>query len=109
MVISPFGVNDAGETYSLMCSTILVTTPLPDDVPSPTFEWFFGPNGHSSLPSGVTPMETTLNIGPNHNYSSTLVFSQLSQAHAGKYTCRLGANRLKTDEIVFVNGMCIDS
>ena len=28
--------------------------PLPPNVPSPTFKWFFGPYGNASLPSGLT-------------------------------------------------------
>ena len=86
VTISPSGsTGTAGETYSLTCSATLHPRfiPFPSDVPSPTFEWFFGPN-NSSLPSGVTPMATVLS---NVTYTSTLQFSQLSQSHAGMYTC----------------------
>ena len=103
VTISPSGSSTAGEIYSLMCSTTLRTNPLPINVPSPTFQWFFGPNGNASLPSGVTPMATVL--GTNNTYfSSTLQFSRLSQSHAGKYTCRLGAGRLVADITIPVNG-----
>ena len=87
ILISPSGSSTAGEMYSLNCSAALSSDPipLPSDVPSPTFEWFFGPNGNTSLPSGMIPMATILH-GSNI-YSSTLQFSPLSQIHAGVYTC----------------------
>ena len=104
VTISPSGSTGiAGETYSLMCSTTLhlSSIPLPSDVPSPTFEWFFGPN-NSSLSSGVTSPETTFdNLD---TYTSTLQFSPLSQSHAGMYTCRLGPGRLASHAMVTVNG-----
>ena len=109
VTISPSGSNGtAGETYSLTCSTTLHPsfTPFPSDVPSPTFEWFFGPNS-SSLPSGVTPMGTTFNNV--NNYTSTLQFSTLSQPlHEGMYTCRLGVGRLANNFNVIVNGMLMN-
>ena len=104
MTISPSNsTGTVGETYSLTCSTTLHpdSVPLPSDVPSPTFEWFFGPN-NSSLPSGVTPMATVLS---NVTYTSTLQISSLSQSHAGMYTCRLGPGRLANNAMVTVNGM----
>ena len=103
VVISSYGNNTAGDSYSLSCSTTLITNPLPTDVPSPTFQWLFGPNGDAPLPSGVTPRATILGI--NNTYSSTLQFSRLSQYHAGMYTCQLGARRLAADKTVFVNGI----
>ena len=102
VTISPSGsTGTAGETYSLTCSATLHPRfiPFPSDVPSPTFEWFFGPN-NSSLPSGVTPMATVLS---NVTYTSSLQFSQLSQSHAGMYTCRLGPGRLANHAMVTVN------
>ena len=105
MTISPSGsTGTAGETYLLTCSTTLNSgsTPFPSDVPSPTFEWFIGPN-NSSLPIGVTPMGTTFNNVDT--YTSTLQFSPLSQSHAGMYTCRLGPGRLANHAMVTVNGM----
>ena len=106
VTISPSGsTGTAGETYSLTCSTILNSdsTPLPSEVPSPTFEWFFGPS-NSSLPSGVTsPMGTTFNS--INTYTSTLQFSPLSQSHAGMYTCQIGPGRLANHAMVTVNGM----
>ena len=103
VTISPSGsTHTAGETHSLTCSTILNSDsiPLPSDVPSPTFEWFFGPN-NSSLPSGVTFPETTFNNVDT--YTSMLQFSQLSESLAGMYTCRLGPGRLANNAMVTVN------
>ena len=102
MTITPSGsTGTAGETYSLTCSTTLNSdsVPFPSDVPSPTFEWLFGPN-NSSLPSGVTPMATVEN---GNTYTSMLQFSPLSQSHAGMYTCRLGPGRLANSAMVIVN------
>ena len=105
VIISPSGsTGTAGETYSLTCSTTLNSNsvPFPSDVPSPTYEWFFGPN-NSSLPTGVTPMATTFDLVDT--FTSTLQFSQLSQPlHAGMYTCRLGPGRLANHAMVTVNG-----
>ena len=100
MTISPTGsTGTAGETYSLTCSATITPNPLPSDVPSPNFEWFFGPT-NSSLPSGVTLMAA--NSG--NTYTSTLQFSPLSQSHAGMYTCRLGGNqRLAASATITVN------
>ena len=103
ITISPSGsTGTAGEADSLMCSTTLNpdSVPLPSDVPSSTFEWFFGPN-NGSLPSGVTSPETTFDNG--NTYTSTLQFSQLSESHAGMYTCRLGPGRLANSAMVTVN------
>ena len=73
-------------------------------MPSPTFEWFYGPNSNASLPSGVNPSATVLMSG--NIYSSTLQFSPtLNESHAGMYTCRLGAGRLVNSTIVSVDGM----
>ena len=107
MAISPSGSTAAGETYSLICSATLHShnPPLPDpNIPSPIFEWFFGPNGNAPLPSGLTPTATVLSSG---TYTSTLQFSLLSQSHAGNYTCRLGAGSLVNNVMVTVNGRCI--
>ena len=107
MTISPSGsTGTAGETYSLTCSATLNSgsVPFPSDVPSPTFEWLFGPN-NSSLPSGVTSPETTFNNVDT--YTSTLQFTSLSQSHAGMYICRLGTGRLANNAMVTVNGMLI--
>jgi hypothetical protein len=98
----------AGEAYSLTCSSILIDpVSLPDDVPSPNFQWSFG--GSSSLPSGVTAMPTDMSSSnsASETYTSTLQFSPLSQSHAGMYTCRLGAGRLVNSVMVTVNGMII--
>ena len=106
VAITPSGSTIAGETYSLTCSATLKANrnpPLPDpDIPSPIFEWFFGPNGNDSLSSGLTTPSTALSGG---TYTSTLQFSPLSQPHAGNYTCRLGAGTLANSLNVTVNGI----
>jgi hypothetical protein len=104
VTISPSGPGIAGNTFSLMCSTKLVDPiPLPHNVSSPNFEWFFGANDSASLPSGATPTETVLKSG--YIYSSTLEFSPvLNESHAGMYTCRLGAGRLINSILVSVDG-----
>ena len=105
VTISPSGPGIAGNSLTLTCSAIL-TSPahLPSDVPSPTFEWFYGPHGNASLPSGVIPLPTVLMSGKI--YSSTLQFlPSLKESHAGMYTCRLGAGRLVNSIMVSVDGM----
>ena len=94
VAISPSGSTTAGESYSLTCFATLHigNPPLPDpNIPSPTFEWFFGPSGNDPLPSGLIPTATILN---SNTYTSTLQFSPLSQTHTGNYTCQLGAGSL---------------
>ena len=94
MTISPGTsvIRGAGENLSLECSVEITPNPLPQNVPVPIIDWFFGPN-NTSLPSGVTcltPLSTVM--GSGNTYSSTLQFSPLQQSHAGMYTCRLGSN-----------------
>ena len=105
MTLHPSGPGVAGNTFSLMCSATLVDPiPLPTNVSCPTFEWFYGPNGNASLPSGVIPTPTVLNSG--YNFTSTLQFSPtLNESHAGMYTCRLGAGRLVNSAYISVDGM----
>ena len=101
VTISPSGSSTAGNMHSLMCSTFLYEpSTLPSDVPTPTFEWLFG-SSNSSLPPGVTP--TTTVLGSDNTYRSTLQFSQLSESHAGMYTCRLGPGRLANSAMITVN------
>ena len=104
VTISPSGPGIVGNMFSLMCSAKLVDPiPLPPNVSSPNFEWFFGPDSSASLPPGATPMETVLKSG--YIYSSTLQFSPvLNESHAGTYTCRLGAGRLINSIILTVDG-----
>ena len=107
VTISPSGSTTAGETYSLTCSATLNPNrnpPLPDpNIPSPTFEWFFGPNGNDPLPfASMTTPATNVSGG---TYTSTLQFSPLGQSHEGMYTCRLGAGSLVNSAMVTVNGM----
>ena len=97
MAISPSGSTTAGETYSMTCrATLYYRDP---SSPLPTFEWFFGPNGNTPLPSGLTPTPTLLSSGA---YTSTLQFSPLSQSHAGNYTCQLGVGSLMNSNIISV-------
>ena len=111
VTLTPSGTGIAGKTFSLIYSAALtlyrdvnVIQPLPTNVPSPTFEWFFGPDGNVSLPSGVTPTATVWMTG--NTYTSTLqFFPTLNESHAGNYTCRLGAGRLASSMVVSVNGM----
>ena len=92
----------AGESYSLTCSATLVDpVPLPSNIPTPNFEWFFGPNGDASLPSGVT-LPVTVESG--NTFTSTLHFSILSQSHSGTYACRLGAGSLSNSTTINVQG-----
>ena len=107
--ISASGLNTVGSTFSLTCSATLVQPiRLPSNVPSPTFEWFYGLYGNASLPSGVTPTEPCTVLGNYIIYTSTLQFSPaLYESHAGMYTCRLGAGRLINSTIVSVNGMIV--
>ena len=105
MTISPSGPNHAriaGETsFTLECSATITPNPLPDNVPSPKFEWFYGPN-NMSLPFNVTMSDVTNN---SSTYTSTLEFSPLRESHAGMYTCRLGGNeRLAANTNITVNG-----
>ena len=105
MVLSqPAGFNAtriAGEiNFTLQCSACIMS-PLLDNVPVPTFEWFFGPD-NSSLPSGVTISNVT---NSSNTYTSTLQFSTLSESHSGLYTCRLGGNeRLAANTNITVKG-----
>ena len=89
----------------MRCSATLISPlPLPSDVPPLSFEWFYGPHGNASLPSGVTSSATFLISG--NIYSSILLFlPTLNESHAENYTCRLGAGRLANSTIVSVDGI----
>ena len=93
--------------YSLNCSsTLFDPSRLPDNVPSPNFQWSF--DGSTSLPSGVNAMPTVMSSrnDSSETYTSTLQFSPLNQSlHTGMYTCRLGPGRLMKSVMVTVNGM----
>ena len=77
-----------GENIRLQCSVDITPTPLPQNTPFPTFDWYFG-RTNTSLPSGATVSNVTKN---GKTYTSTLQFSPLLVSHAGMYTCRLGGN-----------------
>ena len=107
VILSPSGRGIAGNFFTLTCSATLISPiPLPSDVPSPSFEWFFGTEGNSPLPAGVTPTKTSLKSG--YIYTSVLFFSPaLNESHAGIYTCRIGTGRLMNSTLVSVNGMLL--
>ena len=109
VTFSHSGSGTAGEIYSLTCDAFLVNPgTLPTGAPVPTFQWSFA---SASLPSGLTTPSTTSSVATNPTritYTSTLQFSQLSQSHAGNYTCRLGAGRLVNSATVTVDGMMIN-
>ena len=91
----------AGKIFTLECSADVTPIPLPQNVPLPHFEWFFGPT-NTSVPSGVTVSDVT-NSG--NTYTSTLQFSPLRESHTGTYTCQLGGNeRLTATTYLDVNG-----
>ena len=103
---SPSVVGTVGEEFSIHCSVDIAPYPLPVNVPTPNFEWFFGPS-NSSLPSGVTISPVTVTNNGN-TYRSTLQFSPLLSSHAGKYTCRFVGNESlasSTFTTVKCNGM----
>ena len=106
VAVSLSGSSIAGETYSLTCLTVLFAPiPLPSDVPSPIFQWFFR---NTSLPSGVTPMGTSSSSNSTSiTYTSTLQFSPLSWSHAGNYMCRIGGGFLVNSTMITVNGIII--
>ena len=111
VTISTSGSSIAGETYSLTCSAPLFDpVPLPSDIPSPNFQWFCGPNGNTSLPSGVTPMSTqSMTNSTSITYTTTLQFSQLHESHAGIYMCRIGGGNLAKSATVTIPGISSDS
>ena len=103
VIIFSTGSDIAGESYTLTCSATLVDpVPLPSNIPTPNFEWFFGLNGNASLPFGAAPTPTTVQSG--HTYSSALQFPLLSQSHSGMYTCRLGVGSLANSATINVQG-----
>ena len=104
VTISSSGSAIAGESYSLTCSATLVDPiPLPSNIPTPNFEWFFGPNGDASLPSGAVSVSTGC-LQDSHTFTSSLQFSPLAQCHTGMYTCRLGVGILANSAMITVNG-----
>ena len=89
------------QDVTIVCSVNITTNPLPEGVPLPSFEWFYG-STNTSLPSGVTDSARTHS---DNTYTSTLQFSPLLVSHAGMYTCRLRDNeRLAASIEVTVNG-----
>ena len=110
VTISHSGSSTAGRISSLVCSATLIKK-LTDshssqDVPSRPLEWFFGPNGNAPLPSGI--LSSAILSENGKTYTSTLLFSPLSQSHAGTYTCRIGAGTLVASTEVFANGIIMN-
>ena len=92
-------VNHA-QPFELVCSVDIDLSQAVGDVPSPTFEWFFG-RRNASIPSGARVTDPTKK---GKTYTSILQFSPLHQSHAGLYTCRLGGNvRLAANSRIIVN------
>ena len=100
MTITPSvsGIGTIGKMFTLSCSVNITPNPPPEDVPSPSYEWFYGPT-NNSLPSGVTVSNVTVSnvivsnvTNSSNTYTSTLQFSPMLVSHAGMYTCRLGGN-----------------
>ena len=105
VIISSSGSAIVGKSYSLTCSATLVDPiPLPSNIPTPNFEWLFGPNGDAALPFG-TALPVT--VKSENTFTSTLHFSILNQSHSGKYTCRLGAGVLVNNATINVQGSYI--
>ena len=105
VTLSPSGPGIAGNSFTLTCSATLVSPlPLPSNVPSPSFEWFYGPHANASLPSDITPT-ATVRMGDDIYSSTLLFFPTLSNSHAGNYICRLGAGRLVNSTVVSADGM----
>ena len=103
MTISSSGTGIAGNPFTLRClATLISPIPLPYNIPPPSFEWFYGPHGNASLPSGIIQ---SLRASIDYTtYTSTLQFCSLKQSHAGMYTCRLGAGHLANSTIISVDG-----
>ena len=101
-VISSVSTETFGQIFSLLCSVDIFNNIEDLGVPPPAFEWFFGPNGNTSLPSGVTASIIVTHNGTT--YTSAIFFSPPKVSHAGTYTCRLGGNpRLEVNATITVN------
>ena len=99
--VQPTVTETAGSQFELPCSVDIASEPLPENVPSPTFEWFFGNPSSNSLPGGINVSNVTKN---GSVYTSVLHFPSLLVSHNGTYTCRLGGSgRLEATTIVTVN------
>ena len=88
-----------GMDLTLRSLADITPNPLPQNVSSPYFEWFFS---NTSLPPDVTVSHV---INSGNSYISTLQFSPLQLNHTGTYRCRLGGNeRLAANVVVIANG-----
>ena len=94
MTISSSVPSDCTQPFSLVCSVEINDGRKSGagNTPSPTFEWFFDPNGNTSLPSGLTTILSSISAASTI-YSSSLQFPRPPlHSHAGNYTCRVGGN-----------------
>ena len=78
-----YGINTAGESYSLQCS-VTVTSTGPID--QPTITWLV--NNGVEIGSSDAARTVSVTNGSTGSYSNTLTFSPLAASHAGTYTCR---------------------
>ena len=86
MTISPhITAATVGETVTLECSADITPNPLPQNTPSPTFEWLIGPT------SELRTLGTTR--GSGNTYTSTLEIAMVGESDEGMYTCRLRGNQ----------------
>ena len=86
------------QVYAVNYSVDITPDPLPENVPNPSFQWFFGPT-NSSLPSGVTVFDVRKS---DNTYTSMLQFSPQILTHTGMFTCRLGGNeRLAANTTIY--------
>ena len=91
-----------GHPFILECSAIIDPHPLPQNVPPPRFEWFFGLS-MEPLSNGFDVMISSTVMRDDHTYASFLNFSSLNESHTGLYTCQLGGNkRLAASRMVMV-------
>ena len=98
--VRPAVTKIAGSQFEIQCLVAITPDPLPENVPFPYFEWFFGDPSNNSLPGGINVGNMTKN---GSIYTSVLHFSPLHVSHNGTYTCRLRGNgRLEATTIVTV-------
>ena len=87
VTISPSGSITAtiGEPVTLQCSADITPNSLPESLPSPTFEWFFGPTND--------PLSSNTTHSSGNTYTSTLQIPMVRESDEGVYTCRLRGNQ----------------
>ena len=93
-----------GQSYNATCSVRITTNPLPENTPTPTFKWFYGPNKSMLITNGSN---VTVSVVQNNGntYVSTIHLTPLSVSHAGIYTCQFGGNEgLNASTVITVKG-----